>query len=893
MSFTTTNKTSKYLLLFYSIGIVLALYFVLNAGFWAWEQRRYTEIRLLIPSNAIAAFQSASIGFAKEDLASTGAGQQLLGLPYFKGVYRQLQELDSMAGKYPPLNAVLYEQQVWYSLHRLSKYELGFIGYVPIGANRLKHAWTQKLLLEIAIKYNWELRTREYKGFDIVEIGPSGQPAQWVGTYYKNYYIGSPHALLVEESIRQILGQLPGSLEGMPPFREQMDTTTLFNCYINGNEWLSLWGVISEETNNIRGLGWYWKVSVDNHLMKLKGQSFWPYQQAQWGDLLDNATASPSGLLSVIPFQTAFVLKGGVRDGRVVENILRKIFHEEAIINIDNDLLEAAQKEWAYLSGDILLLQADSSAVYEYAEGLENDGSGIFQVEEEHQLRLGNSESKRLKYLAYEGGYCALGVDYASLQQWKQAVRQERTWLVEEAFLPLKEEQQWAFCWNTEQAWPLVLNQLSKPWKSLLQAQQLELLQLEAGGAYVNGGKEVEVVLDFHQALLADKQEQSLVGQKDESTPRYLTVMPAAARTAPQVLPQLTLEKQAHVNGIIFQDRWNNVRLLGERGQRLWSVGVGRPLTQAPKAIDYYRNGRWQYFFYANNGLFIVDRLGRAINKFPMYFPYKIAHAQIIDRGEGADYLFLLDDPQGNAYMYLQRGEPVSFWQPLRYSGGLVQAPQAVPMGQNWLVGALQADLLNLHDLQGNPIKGFPITFPELLLKDFEITSGYQLSEVVIRILVSKGQVIKVDGLGNIIDKQQLPAQALDDRFEILRNEGGDEGWLWARVSAATQSESANVALFSIEGKRLLRVPISCPEDAQVQYFDFGNQRRFLAVTCLKEEQTQLYLFNGQALGGPIASSLPIDIMYDDARKALRVYRHLAKESSCLLIDTKGVIKEW
>ena len=133
-----------------------------------------------------------------------------------------------------------------------------------------------------------------------------------------------------------------------------------------------------------------------------------------------------------------------------------------------------------------------------------------------------------------------------------------------------------------------------------------------------------------------------------------------------------------------------------------------------------------------------------------------------------------------------------------------------------------------------------------------------------------------------------MPTQSLDDRFELLHNQAGSEGWLWARVGAKTLSKEANVALFDKDGKQLLETAIPCQDDAELRYFDFGNNRRFLAVSCLSSKQTQLYLFNGQALGEAVASDLPIDMAYDDERQALRIYRHLGKETACLLIDVRG-----
>ena len=55
-----------------------------------------------------------------------------------------------------------------------------------------------------------------------------------------------------------------------------------------------------------------------------------------------------------------------------------------------------------------------------------------------------------------------------------------------------------------------------------------------------------------------------------------------------------------------------------ENGKGVWGVPFKQPICGAVESIDYYASGKIQFLFAAGSGLYLIDRLGRFVNGFPV-----------------------------------------------------------------------------------------------------------------------------------------------------------------------------------------------------------------------------------------------------------------------------------
>ena len=69
---------------------------------------------------------------------------------------------------------------------------------------------------------------------------------------------------------------------------------------------------------------------------------------------------------------------------------------------------------------------------------------------------------------------------------------------------------------------------------------------------------------------------------------------------------------------MIIQDGNKNIYLINEKGKRLWKKQLGGLILDKINQLDYYKNGKLQYVFNTEDSLYILDRLGRNVENFPI-----------------------------------------------------------------------------------------------------------------------------------------------------------------------------------------------------------------------------------------------------------------------------------
>jgi len=79
------------------------------------------------------------------------------------------------------------------------------------------------------------------------------------------------------------------------------------------------------------------------------------------------------------------------------------------------------------------------------------------------------------------------------------------------------------------------------------------------------------------------------------------------------VINHLTGEKE-----IFIQDQKNQVYLLSNAGIILWKQMLDGPLKSEVFQVDYFKNGKMQYLFSTGDKIYLVDRNGNPVEKYPI-----------------------------------------------------------------------------------------------------------------------------------------------------------------------------------------------------------------------------------------------------------------------------------
>ena len=112
-------------------------------------------------------------------------------------------------------------------------------------------------------------------------------------------------------------------------------------------------------------------------------------------------------------------------------------------------------------------------------------------------------------------------------------------------------------------------------------------------------------------------------------------------------------------NEIIVQDSKNKLYLINNDGQVEWTKKINGKILREIYQIDSYKNGKLQYVFSTENNLFVIDRKGRNVGRFPLKFNDKITKPiSIFDYDKNKNYRILITQNR-ELFMFDSKGKRV------------------------------------------------------------------------------------------------------------------------------------------------------------------------------------------------------------------------------------------
>ena len=112
-------------------------------------------------------------------------------------------------------------------------------------------------------------------------------------------------------------------------------------------------------------------------------------------------------------------------------------------------------------------------------------------------------------------------------------------------------------------------------------------------------------------------------------------------------------------NEVFVQDSENIIYLINDNGQIEWTKKINDRVIDEIKQIDSYKNGRLQYVFATQNSLYMIDRKGRDVGKFPLKFKDRITKpVSVFDYDNNKNYRLLITQ-NDELFMFDSKGNRV------------------------------------------------------------------------------------------------------------------------------------------------------------------------------------------------------------------------------------------
>lgn len=139
---------------------------------------------------------------------------------------------------------------------------------------------------------------------------------------------------------------------------------------------------------------------------------------------------------------------------------------------------------------------------------------------------------------------------------------------------------------------------------------------------------------------------------------------------------------------VMVQDAKNNLYLINSVGRILWKRPLDGPILSDIFQVDYYRNNKFQFLFNTANRLYLLDRNGNYVDKYPITLPEKATNGvALFDYERNKDYRLFLALEDKKIYLYDKSGNRNVGWSFPKTEGVVEQPVQHfVTQGRDYLV---------------------------------------------------------------------------------------------------------------------------------------------------------------------------------------------------------------
>ena len=888
-------------------SILITTLIVLSAlGYLLYDKyypAKVTNLLSLVPGNASLVYENKRPFETWDKLLKSDLWSTLGQIPAFNSLQRSLEELDSAGGQ-TGLVENSTSAGVLLSVHKISNTKLDAILYLDLGQPVSQEAFG-KILGDLEKEGELKMVNRTYQGFQITELLKKEETKGFSYIVYNNLFVGSFTSFLVEDVVRLINAKYQGGffdinapLNSMPKLAKDDG-----NVYIDFNQFSSLVNVFSDSNLDIASSfahSMFYDVTLENDLSLFSG-----FTQTQGQDLLHTFLAQlpqKNNFQYYVSNKASHFYQLGYADGETWHSWLMEYWKQshpaflESRTKFSKDHNYDFDQMFAWLGTGIGLVNIPSSTkdphrliiidtkditealnqLNRFSESLARLQNDSVYVEGFGGLTIRELKVKDFPMQSFGPLFTGFGETFytsideyillsGSIQTIKELVsdiENENTLGRSVSYNKFSantlEESNFKLVVNTSGLWENLLVGISPAWRPFFQESAKKLKSLR----YLSF--DFSALDDsFYSSFAVQYNPPSFSLEKKLFETKGVIALDFPIITKPNVV-------KSHVDNsreVLLQDSQDYVMLLSSSGEKLWQKQLEGAMTSEVDQVDYYKNGKLQYFFATEKSIHIIDRLGNYVDGFPQPVEFKIKYASVIDYDKSKRYRFMLADERGNLYLYNKEGVNLEGWTPKALPGRLAFEPFHLRVRAKDVIIAVQNDgTIHVMNRRGENMPGFPLEVAGRFEGKAYVELGADLGKTTITILSLEGRLIQFNLAGNVVSTEQLYRPTQESVFRLI-NDALGKTYLIAR------QDLSRLVLMDRDKTEMLSKDYLSTEKLEVQYYNFSSANQVYAVTDRVQGFTYVYDTDGELISArPIDSEQEIGLMYYDAQSNYEIF---------------------
>jgi hypothetical protein len=850
-----------------TIIITVAIVLLFAAGGFFFYQQYYSRSSVthwdLVPANALMVYERDECSACVEQVHSSSLWKIIEQASFYN------KGLDSLKQTITP---VLKESaDLLVSIHVTKKDDFDFVFYVPDAKTRLAS------IIESFTRKKYTSRKRSFNNVEIHETGLGKQFLSW--TFIDDVWVGSFTPFLIEDVVRTS-SRKNGFKKEVSAVQKlssvQEDAGNIYIQLSTFSQWLSLF--YTGDKNKATSVGRSAILDIksdDNHLV-LNGFSADTADQAKYLlSIFHDQSPVPFNLKNLIANNTVAVHSFGVSDGSSFDSDLNAFVRKHSPRTRDSLAIVCktagvdVKKLYASIRDEVALCYVESAKQKKFSKVLVVETS-----DEKKWLTAFDKLAQRYsidtifyeRYASYDirevpvfrftekllsplvtgfdqsfytsvDNHIVVADNLEDLKRFLDHLDEDETWgksvshnqFLETTLL----ESNFSIFINTPKVWNLLSAQLQPKWRqflreneSLLRTVQLSAIQF----SHVTNGYYTNVSIQYRNAPVSLAREV----KKEKITTRF----EHGVRGLYSVRSHVDRRDE-----ILIQDSLNDLSLINNDGEAQWKISIGDRITSDVTQVDFFGNGKLQYFFTTTTGLHVIDRLGNYVEPFPaLLSSIEYEYGVVVDYDHSKKYRFLVADKTGKLWMYDKQMENLEGWRPKDIGGQLAMAPGHHRIkGKDYILAVRKDGKVYMLNRRGETLKRFPIDAEGRPAGEYFLETGSGANDNRFILVTSDGYKVRFTVDGKLESREALFKNSVNSKFSLVAEKS-------FKSYVVVQQDNQNLIIYDESGKKLITNQNIGVNRASVEFYDFGSGRVYFILTDLDQGFSYMYDATGKLL---------------------------------------------
>ncbi len=332
------------------------------------------------------------------------------------------------------------------------------------------------------------------------------------------------------------------------------------------------------------------------------------------------------------------------------------------------------------------------------------------------------------------------------------------------------------------------------------------------------------------------------------------TVWKSRIDTVASFKPSIVLNHVTGEKEIFIQDEKNQVYLISNAGLILWKQKLDGPVKSDIYQVDYYKNGKLQLLFSTRNKIYMIDRNGNPVEKYPVEIRSPAtAGIAVFDYDKDGSIRICVPCEDRKIYMYDKDGKIITGWQSERTDNEVLQPLQHFRVGKKDYIVAIDKFKFYILDRKGNNRVSAKQYFTVSENNNFylDVSRGEGLARMVTT--DTSGSIMRVYFSGKV---EKILERKLDPKHYFVFNDldGDNKG------EFITSSENNLIVLNSkLEDNFKIELPDKISYKPVI--YKFSNTDNKIGIVLGFKGNIYLYNNNGTLYNGfPLEGASPFSI---------------------------------